>query len=565
MKRFNIHSVATRIGGAILGVFVLATLVLSGLQQYLYQKNVDEVLTHLHEATLDLKRQDARDVLSEVETATRGSLQRGEFDKFMNFAKEQGKLKEIREFSFIGSNRKVELSSSPGRVGATLADDIWKQAENNHDAFVIESDEAFSFYRPIHVDADMHRLYPKRPIGQLYGVLYLEFSKEKINQMVADAEGACAASTHKSFGILAVFMLIASAGVIAVAWFVSRRITRPIAEGVAFAQKMADGDLTQTLHIAGKDEIAQLAAALNTMASSLRAMFGNVRDAAFSLSGSSTELTQTSTQLAASAEETTAQSTSVAAAAEELSANIHNMANATGQMSENVRTVAAAADQMATSIGEVNENTNEAARVAGQANQLATASNERIGALSTSAEQIGKIVGIIQDIAEQTNLLALNATIEAARAGDAGKGFAVVATEVKDLAKQTATATEDIAQQVDGNRRLIVDTVSGIREISEIIEQINRVSETIATAVGRQREMTQQIAQNIADTSKMAESVSDGIAQSASASQEISRTVTHVDTAARQTAEGATQTQTAGRALAGLADQLQSIVDRFHV
>ncbi|MBN2022150.1 MAG: methyl-accepting chemotaxis protein [Pirellulales bacterium] len=565
MMKINVHSLATRIGGAILSVFVLVTLALSGLQQYLYQRNIDGVLTEVNQSVSELKRQDALDLLHEVKLATKGSLERGEYAKFTSYAQEQAKLKEIREFSFIGANQKVELSSKPDRVGAALDGELWHNIVASDKLVVRESDDAFCFYDPLRVDADMHRLYPNRKVGNVYGVLYLDFSKERIKEMLATARAHCDASTRKSMGLWAAFAAVASLGVVAVAWFVSRRITKPIAQGVAFAQKMANGDLTQTLATRGKDEIAQLGTALNHMGSSLRTMFGKIRDAAASLGESSNQLSATSTQMAAGAEETTTQSGSVAAAAEELSLTMQRMADATEQMTANVRSVAAAAEEMTTSIAEVTQSADQAARVAGDANQLALASNERIGELSASAEKIGQVVGIIQDIAEQTNLLALNATIEAARAGDAGKGFAVVATEVKDLAKQTATATEDIGRQIEENRKSIVAAVHAIREISEIIEQVNGVSTTIATAVGGQRAMTQEIAQNIAQTSTMAESVSESIVQSASSSQEISQTVTHVDTAAKQTAQGAAHTQLAGQQLAQLAEQLQSMVAQFQV
>ncbi|MBN2581330.1 MAG: methyl-accepting chemotaxis protein [Pirellulales bacterium] len=565
MIKFNRHSLATRIGTAILGVFVTVTLVLSGIQQYLYYKNFDSVLTQVRRSTVELKRQDALDLLSEVKLATAGSLQRGEFDKFMHFAKEQAKLKEIREFSFLNGNQKVELSSDPKRVGAAVDDKIWKEILGSKDLLVRETKKSFAFYYPLFVDADMHRLYPNREVGSLYGVLYMDFSKQRINEMLDAAQETSNSSMRASLMILFALTILASAAVIAVAWFISRRITKPIVEGADFAQKLASGDLTQTLKTRGKDEIAKLGVSLNEMSTSLRAMFGKVREAAALLTSSSADLSATSTQLAAGAEETTTQSSSVAAASEQLSANMNNMTTSTEQMSSDVQNVAVAADEMTSSIAEVSKNADQAAQVASEAKKLALASNQRITELSASAEQIGKIIGIIQDIAEQTNLLALNATIEAARAGDAGKGFAVVASEVKELAKQTASATEDIARQIEGNRVSINEAVRSIREISDIIEQVNGVSETIAAAVGEQRKMTQDIAKNIANTSTMAHSVSESINQSASSSKEISRTIVHVDTAAKQTSQGAAQAQSASKDMSQLADQLQALVAQFSI
>lgn len=192
-------------------------------------------------------------------------------------------------------------------------------------------------------------------------------------------------------------------------------------------------------------------------------------------------------------------------------------------------------------------------------------SNEKIGQLGTAADQIGKVIEVIQDIAEQTNLLALNATIEAARAGRAGKGFAVVATEVKELAKQTAIATEDIRKRIEGIQSTTGDTVKAIGQISEVIHRVNEVSRTIASAVEEQSITTKEIAQNMAQTSSAAMLVSKGVTETASASQEITRNLVGVDQAAKQSAQGAAQTQVAGRELAELAGQLQTMVSQFRV
>ena len=153
--------------------------------------------------------------------------------------------------------------------------------------------------------------------------------------------------------------------------------------------------------------------------------------------------------------------------------------------------------------------------------------------LGAAADEIGKVIEVIQDIAEQTNLRALNATIEAARAGEAGKGFAVVATEVKELAKQTASATDDIRRRIEGIQNSTGESVRAIGEISEVIKNVNEVSRTIASAVEEQSITTREIAQNVAQTTTAAEAVSRGVAESASACQEVTRNISQVDQANR--------------------------------
>jgi methyl-accepting chemotaxis protein len=314
-----------------------------------------------------------------------------------------------------------------------------------------------------------------------------------------------------------------------------------------------------------KDETDEIASWFNTFMGKLCRVIRQVAASTKTLAGSSTELSATATQLASGAEETTNQSATVASAAEEMATNMNNMAAATEQMTVNVKTVAAATEEMTASIGEIAKNAEQASTVASKASSMALSSNQAIGQLGTAADEIGKVIQVIQDIAEQTNLLALNATIEAARAGDAGKGFAVVATEVKELAKQTAEATEDIRGRIEGIQSSTGEAVKSIGSISDIIHQVDEISRTIAAAVEEQSITTKEIAQNVAQTSSAAETVSVGVTQSAMASKEITQNIAGVDHAAKQTAQGATQTQTAGVELSRLAEELQALIGQFRV
>ncbi|MGD0519424.1 MAG: Cache 3/Cache 2 fusion domain-containing protein, partial [Thermoguttaceae bacterium] len=240
------------------------------------------------------------------------------------------------------------------------------------------------------------------------------------------------------------------------------------------------------MQMAIHDETDEIAAWFNTFMGKLWKVVSQVAISTKTLAGSSTKLSATAAQLASGAEETTNQSATVASAAEEMATNMNNMAAATEQMTTNVKTVAGATEQMTASISEIAKNAEQASTVAGNAAQMAQSSNETIGQLGNAADEIGKVIQVIQDIAEQTNLLALNATIEAARAGDAGKGFAVVATEVKELAKQTAEATEDIRGRIEGIQSSTGEAIKSIGSISEVIQQVNEISRTIASAVEEQ-------------------------------------------------------------------------------
>jgi len=256
---------------------------------------------------------------------------------------------------------------------------------------------------------------------------------------------------------------------------------------------------------------------------------------ASSLASSSEELTATSQIMASTAEETAVQANVVSAASE--------------QVSRNVTSVATATEEMQASIREISKNANDSARVAKNAVSVAFTTNETMKRLGESSQEIGNVIKVITSIAQQTNLLALNATIEAARAGEAGKGFAVVANEVKELAKQTAKATEDIGQKIEAIQDVTKGAVSAIEEISGIINQINDISNSIASAVEEQTVTTNEIGRSV---SEAAQGVND-----------IAKNIVGVATAARNTTQGANDTKTASQELSEMAARLQNAVSRF--
>lgn len=252
------------------------------------------------------------------------------------------------------------------------------------------------------------------------------------------------------------------------------------------------------------------------------------------LASASEELTAVSQQMSSNSEETAAQSNVVASAAE--------------QVSKNVATVATSAEEMSASVKEIAKNANDAAKVANEAVTVASNTNRTVAKLGESSIEIGKVIKVITSIAQQTNLLALNATIEAARAGEAGKGFAVVANEVKELAKQTATATEEISQKIEAIQADTKGAVSAIDQISKVIGQINDISNTIASAVEEQSATTNEIARNASEAAK--------------GSTEISKNIANVSQAAKNTTEGANNTLSAATELSKLAADLKRVVEQ---
>ncbi|HPD30157.1 MAG TPA: methyl-accepting chemotaxis protein [Phycisphaerae bacterium] len=388
----------------------------------------------------------------------------------------------------------------------------------------------------------------------------------ELNSTRAEAQSAQGkANSRLAMVTSGVGALIGVGLTLALGFSLTRGITRPLKQAVGLAKGISEGDLTQRLSLNQEDEVGQLVTAMNGMAARLCEIMHDMNEKGSMLSCAAIELSATSTRLASGAEETTAQSATVAAAAEEMATNMNSMAASAEEMSNSVKAAASAVEEMTASIGEVARNAEQAATVAENAAVLAKASNESISNLGAAADEIGKVIEVIQDIADQTNLLALNATIEAARAGEAGKGFAVVATEVKELAKQTAEATEDIRRRIEGIQSSTVSTVESIGQISGVIAKVNEVSRTIASAMEEQSIATKEIASNVSQTAVASGNVSAGVTQSAAASREITENIAGVDLAAKQTAEGAAHTHAAGAQLQKVAEELQRLVGQFNI
>jgi methyl-accepting chemotaxis protein len=342
-------------------------------------------------------------------------------------------------------------------------------------------------------------------------------------------------------------------------------IITPLKKGVELSQAMAEGDMTRTLEVNQKDEIGILSESLNNMATNLRRMISDVQAGVENVDDSSTQLATISDQLKTGAENTSSKSAQVATAAEEMSANQNTVAAAMEQAAVNVNMVAAATDEMNSTITEIATNSHNAKEITTDAVNKSQVASQRVDELGAAANEINKVTEVITEISEQTNLLALNATIEAARAGEAGKGFAVVANEIKDLARQTASATMDIKNQIEGIQQATGITVTEINEIQNVISDIDQIVSTIAAAIEEQTATTREISDNVSQASTGISEVNENVAQSSSVAGEIASDIAEVNANANEMNEASSQVKDSATDLSGVAGNLKAMISKFTV
>ena len=353
-------------------------------------------------------------------------------------------------------------------------------------------------------------------------------------QAVISATSKAKRATRAMFVMCGFSLLL----LLAVGIWVAVSITRPLDSFSTKFKAMAEAnDLASRVDQERQDEIGQLGRCLNLFVDKVHDLLTQIAASAQHVSNASEELSATSEQITANSEETSAQADVVS--------------KATQKVSQNLQTVAMGAEEMGTSIKEIAKNATEAAKVATSAVKVAETATAAVSKLGDSSTEIGQVIKVITSIAQQTNLLALNATIEAARAGEAGKGFAVVANEVKELAKETAKATEDISSKIEAIQSDTKAAVDAIASISGVINQINDISNTIATAVEEQNATTNEMSRNVAEA--------------AQGSGEISSNIAGVAEAAQSTSRGSADTQKAAQELVEMSAQLRELVAQFNL
>ncbi len=342
------------------------------------------------------------------------------------------------------------------------------------------------------------------------------------------------------------------------------------AEGKILAQKIVSGEVNScsdcvVVQKALKDEIDKMALWINNFIKSVASIIQKIGEHSNKLNDSSNLLNNLSSDLFTNAENVHDRSNMVAVAAEEMSTNSSVVAEELEKASVKVSEIAKAAQEMTSVINEISEKSESVRKITEQASNQTQNTTGKIHQLGQAAQEIGQVTDIIMAISKQTNLLALNATIEAARAGEAGKGFAVVANEIKELARQTADATEEIQNKIEVIQNTTGQSVKEIEKIANVIEELDQATSTIAAAIEEQSVTTKDISENIVTTSHSIQEVTENVAQNSSVSSEIARDIAEVNQAASEMSSSCSQVQQSAEDLHVLAEQLLELVKKYKV
>lgn len=373
------------------------------------------------------------------------------------------------------------------------------------------------------------------------------------------------ANTIQAVKMLLVISFIFFVILISTTQILIKQAMRPIYKVVEGLKEIAkgEGDLTRRLNVTSADEMGELARWFNVFIESMHSMIKNISGHAKSLNNSSGDLSTVASQMSSGAETVSLKANSVSRAAEQMSTKVNSVATAMEEGSATLDSIASSAEQMTATISDIAQHAGKANQITEKAVIETKKASQQIDELGKAAEEIGMVTETITEISEQTNLLALNATIEAARAGEAGKGFAVVADEIKALARQTADATERIKQKIDGIQNSTMQTVEGIDNIIRVIEEINSIVSTIATAVEEQSVTTREIAANVGQASQGIQDTNNEIAYSSSAAINIADEISNVNQSAGEISQTSAKVNRSAEELKELAEKLNQMVGKF--
>ena len=385
--------------------------------------------------------------------------------------------------------------------------------------------------------------------------------------VVMQSDQVIRANNRQMITVLSAVALVCVLLCAPLAVMVSGAISKQISGVVVRLKEIAegDGDLTKRLEVKSKDEIGQLAAWFNAFIGNIHNIIRELKDNSEKLSLSSTDLSDIAGRMASSSAQTSKKAGEVADSGKTMNTNMQMAAATMAESAGKVQIVAASTEELDTTISEITQNTGNACDITTQAVDQARNASRQVAELGHAATEIGKVINAITDISDQVNLLALNATIEAARAGEAGKGFAVVANEIKELARKTAEATDEIRKKVEDIQHTTDGTINQIETITGVVNNVNDIVSAIARSVEEQSVTTGSIAENVQQAARGIGNANQNVSDSSSVAAQMAEEIQKVTQSSSEITGNSNQVKRNAADLSTLADKLKGIVDQFKV
>lgn len=425
-----------------------------------------------------------------------------------------------------------------------------------------KADEAIFFSKEIRTDEE------KMGVDMVVGTVNLAMSsKNLIKAREAVKNRTQIGMNRLLLGVIA-FTICVNILLALTAWMVLKKvIIRPLHTIKNRMQEIAkgEGDLTGRMEISVHDEIGELADKFNLFLDQLQSMVRQVSESANSASENSKELAQHSNNLDSTSKQILQSSELVSKSTSGVSNAINDISSDAQSVNTSVAAVTAAIEHLSTTLNDISHHCREESQIAAEANTRSIKTKEKMSILEDAAQDIGKIIRVINDIADQINLLALNASIEAASAGDAGRGFAVVASSIKELAKQTSSATQDITTQISNIRTHVTDSSGEIEQISNVIEKVDGISRTISNMVEEQSSTVQDIAGNIHQSNSLAEHIAHAVKKASQDLNQVTDNIVDVNNGIANMTEKITSVKANSDKMKSNSEQVKDLMGRFKV
>jgi len=472
----------------------------------------------------------------------------------------------IEKAKKLGADAAENAHTSEEHQAFAQVDSLLEEIEKEYKKYAANSHHAFELI-------DKGQLHEAQELAEAIEVeeKALDHKLKKLLKIIETYTEAAAQKAERDektafTGMVTITVAALIIGILA-GFIISKGITNPVNAAVAGLKDIAqgEGDLTMRITVKSRDEVGELAKWFNVFIEKLQGIIKDIASGVDTISSSSTELSAISTQMSQGVRDVSDRTNALSTASEEMSINMSNVASAMEETTTNTNAVASVADEMSATIDEIAINTDRVRQTSDAAAQKSTQASAHISQMEEAANDIGKVVVTITEISKQVNLLALNATIEAARAGEAGKGFAVVANEIKELALQTASASQDISQKIKAIQGSTGATVAQINDITQVVSEMNDLISGIASAVEEQSVATKEIASNVSQTSIGIEEANANVNQSSAVTGEISQDIAGVSMTMTEMADSSAQVNQSALDLSELSENLKVMVGQFKV